>query len=841
MTVPSSANRSGPYNGNGVTTFFNYGFRILDENHLTVIKTVGGVETVLTIDADYVVSDVGADAGGQIAVTPAPASGSTITILRNVPFTQETDLENQGAYFAETIEGALDRGVMRDQQLSERLDRTVTIPASADSSTLDELIEDVLRLADSADAIDTVAANVGAVNTAATNIAAIIDAPNQASAAAASAVAAGDSADAAAASAAAALDSQNAAASSADEAAGVVAGALQAANNLSDVSSPTLAAGNLKLIERDTVALLLADTILDYSVGAGKTAVTTDQIVKAGGFRYKVAASGASDHHVTTAGGVKLYVLTNAEGRFNVLAFGAAWDGVTDDAAILQKCIDTGPTLLPFGSVKVASSIILPNKANIIGMGQLNTNIVSGVIGASTIKTTGSSVAYVYLAGFSMTGNGLTGASGNGHAINFIDPAIDSGTHTPQNCLIERVSITGFKGNDVRDNGALTIEACAYIGVDGVHNTCRKMNVSDCGHGFYFYRSQNCRVEDCVAADIMKSALIVMDCENVIGTRNDFVGSSDGVASTNYPIAGLSVGVVTSAFNEGFVLENTKIKTPNGGPLIVANNSHGDVLFGNWLRAENLQDAVGRGIYTVNCSGTRILANTFSPTGGVYGRKAQNIEIYTTQTNMGIATTIEGNTFLDISGGTIEWNVKLTGNAQTRAHNAVSIRNNNFGDSGVVGSAATVEADILIASCTVRDSTIAYNKHTAVTNVTRTAGLKIGASVTLSNNAIGPNSFLANGGTITANYDGITESVLNGSATFDPPSIAAGAGTQTNVTVTGAALGDFVEASFSLDTPGIILTGWVTAADTVRVRLQNGGGSPVDLGSGTLRVRVRKA
>lgn len=332
MTVPSSANRSGPYNGNGVTTVFNYGFRILDENHLTVIKTVGGVETVLVIDADYIVSDVGADAGGQIAVTPAPASGSTITILRNVPFTQETDLENQGAYFAETIEGALDRGVMRDQQLSERLDRAITIPASADGSALDELVEDVLRLADSADAIDTVASNIGAVNTAATNIAAIIDAPNQASAAAASAVAADASADAAALSTAAALASENNAAASADEAAGIVAGALQADNNLSDVGDATLSAGNLKLIERDTVAVLLADTILDYSVGSGKTAITTGQIVKAGVYLYKVAASGASDHHLTTSGGVKLYLVA-----FSALplALGAAGDGVTNDTALV--------------------------------------------------------------------------------------------------------------------------------------------------------------------------------------------------------------------------------------------------------------------------------------------------------------------------------------------------------------------------------------------------------------------------------------------------------------------------------------------------------------------------
>lgn len=84
-------------------------------------------------------------------------------------------------------------------------------------------------------------------------------------------------------------------------------GDMVASANLSDVDDARLAAGNLNLIERDTVADLQADTILDYSAGAGKTEVATNQIVRAAGFRYQVAASEASDHHITTAGGVKLY------------------------------------------------------------------------------------------------------------------------------------------------------------------------------------------------------------------------------------------------------------------------------------------------------------------------------------------------------------------------------------------------------------------------------------------------------------------------------------------------------------------------------------------------------
>ena len=85
-------------------------------------------------------------------------------------------------------------------------------------------------------------------------------------------------------------------------------------------------------------------------------------------------------------------------------------------------------------------------------------------------------------------------------------------------------------------------------------------------------------------------------------------------------------------------------------------------------------------------------------------------------------------------------------------------------------------------------------------------------------------------------------SVLEGSATYDPPNLVDGDGATTTVTVTGAALGDLVDSvSFSLDLQGITVTGYVSAANTVSVRLQNESGGTLDLGSGTLRVRVRKA
>lgn len=160
MTIASAVNRSGPYNGNGVTTVFPYEFKIEKEAHVQVISaTAENVETVLELTADYTVNGVGDEGGGEIVLTSPLASGLTLTMLLNVPFTQETDLENQGAYYAETVEAALDLAAQRDLQLLEKMGRAVLLPASSDDeggALAAALAANITRLAQSADEIDVV-------------------------------------------------------------------------------------------------------------------------------------------------------------------------------------------------------------------------------------------------------------------------------------------------------------------------------------------------------------------------------------------------------------------------------------------------------------------------------------------------------------------------------------------------------------------------------------------------------------------------------------------------------------------------------------------------------------
>jgi len=247
MTVPTSTAKSGPYAGSGTTGPFTVGFRFLENSHLQVIRTSStGVDTTLTLTTDYTVSGAGGSSGTVTLVT-ALAVGQKLTIIRNVPFTQDADYVQNDAFPAESHERSLDKLTMQTQQLLEAVDRAAKLPVTSTADS-EELVADITLLADNitlltavygalpaitvvgndleeptseietvagsianVDAVGsnitnvntvagvsanvtTVATNIASVNSAATNMAAIIAAPSEAAAAAASAAAAAASA-----------------------------------------------------------------------------------------------------------------------------------------------------------------------------------------------------------------------------------------------------------------------------------------------------------------------------------------------------------------------------------------------------------------------------------------------------------------------------------------------------------------------------------------------------------------------------------------------------------------------------------------------------------------------
>ena len=80
---------------------------------------------------------------------------------------------------------------------------------------------------------------------------------------------------------------------------------------------------------------------------------------------------------------------------------------------------------------------------------------------------------------------------------------------------------------------------------------------------------------------------------------------------------------------------------------------------------------------------------------------------------------------------------------------------------------------------------------------------------------------------------------IEGSLVWDPGNLVDGAGeTSSGITVAGAALGDYVDVSAPYDLQGILAHAYVSATNTVKIRIQNETGGAIDLGSGTWKVRV---
>jgi len=110
------------------------------------------------------------------------------------------------------------------------------------------------------------------------------------------------------------------------------------------------------------------------------------------------------------------------------------------------------------------------------------------------------------------------------------------------------------------------------------------------------------------------------------------------------------------------------------------------------------------------------------------------------------------------------------------------------------------------------------------------------ANTTFSGPVISTNGFIAGSGTT------VVTAVLTATSTIDFTSLSANTTADSSgITVTGAAVGDVVMvAPPATIASGLVVTGYVSAADTVKVRVANVTASPIDPASGSFRVTVLK-
>ena len=177
MTISSSTRKAGPFTGNGTTATYPFTFKIFQASDLVVVRTsLTNVDTTLALTTDYTVSlnaDQNSSPGGSITLTAGNlATGLKVTMTSQVPYTQTTDLTNQGGFYPQVITTALDKLTINVQQVNEQVSRAAKLPISS-TTDADVLVNNINTLATNLPTIQAVNANqtnINAVNANSTNI-----------------------------------------------------------------------------------------------------------------------------------------------------------------------------------------------------------------------------------------------------------------------------------------------------------------------------------------------------------------------------------------------------------------------------------------------------------------------------------------------------------------------------------------------------------------------------------------------------------------------------------------------------------------------------------------------
>jgi hypothetical protein len=272
--------------------------------------------------------------------------------------------------------------------------------------------------------------------------------------------------------------------------------------NASVVNTATLKVGGVNVVpsaatalavkqEFDTVADLLAST-LTYSSFAPDDYIR----VVDGGYVYQVAASSASDQHVTTAGGVKLYANSGRSAMALLKTTGGTEAELASaNAAIVQKAIDAGFSLLevPAGLYPMGPLTVGANKSVVF-------DTVDGVSGtlsrrarfyapagqtADMISVTGAG-SRLRVKFFELNGNRTNNGSATFAAIKAVAlSASERGTIVLDNASIRDVPGNGLDIGNYRDSWEIKnhsiILNCGGFGVYSVGSEDIYFENSECG------------------------------------------------------------------------------------------------------------------------------------------------------------------------------------------------------------------------------------------------------------------------------------------------------------------------------------------------------------------------
>lgn len=143
MTVPENS-RSREHYGNGVTTVFNGPMAYVKEHVKAMLYPDGPGSVQEVPPSQYDVENFGRPSGTRVVMHQPPAAGARLVLVRVLPYSQDVDITNQGAFLPESLERGFDLLGMQVQQVAANLqvfldtDPTALAVESAEAAAVSE-------------------------------------------------------------------------------------------------------------------------------------------------------------------------------------------------------------------------------------------------------------------------------------------------------------------------------------------------------------------------------------------------------------------------------------------------------------------------------------------------------------------------------------------------------------------------------------------------------------------------------------------------------------------------------------------------------------------------------
>lgn len=522
----------------------------------------------------------------------------------------------------------------------------------------------------------------------------------------------------------------------------------------------------------------------------------------------------------------------------NVRVYGAKGDGVTDDTLALQRALDdsvNGTCFFPKGKGEyyLTGDLNIPSNTTVLfstGVrlhGKTGTGRVINITQKTNVNIIGrNAVVSMNKAEYSSEFN---------HAISI---------YNSQNVFVEGVCFKDTGGDGI------------YIGGEGGSLPCENILIQNCitdnarRNGISVVHAIHVKIINCIMRNTIGTApqfgidvesnpdstLYDITIENCTAHNNAMVGFGVGSGAKDVRFIncvayqnvshGFFVAKVGSLVPENVTIINCQAYSNVGSGIIVTDGKKISIdscrSYLNTINGINLQGTFDSRIinsYSYENGGTGILSNLSTDAiidnNDIYRNFSAGIIISTTS----IRPVVRNNRCTDNannSGAAIKVNLYVT----------------NCSEPVITGNVIrmTVASAVSVTGMYVTANVInGYVKENDCFNGGTGSGIAIetaGGTINQGNrNKLG--------------YYSTSENSNVGSIVWDPGSLADGTGeTSAAITVTGANLGEFIIVAAPYDLQGITCTAYVSATNTVRIRLQNETGGTIDLASGTWRVRL---